>query len=83
MGGASIRHRGLRATLGLDGWRAKPTLEELFLARLARLAQLRGMVDLPLQQRRLVNLALYSTYWDCVRLGLRPTARQMLGLAGA
>jgi hypothetical protein len=29
----------------------------------------------------LIDRALYSTYWDCVRLGLRAEAREVLGLS--
>ena len=31
-------------------------------------------------QRRLVNHALYSTYWDCVGLGMRARATTILDL---
>lgn len=52
---------------------------ELFLARLRRLATLRPHCDPDTLERQLVDHALYSTYWDCARLGLRGEAQRILG----
>src|SRR5687767_5488461 len=54
--------------------------ETLFLRRLYRLIELSARSDLDPPQRRQVNHALYSTYWDCVRLGMRAKATTILGL---
>ena len=58
--------------------RAMP--ETFFLRRLYRLIELRERPDLDPAQRRQVNHALYSTYWDCVGLGMRAKATTILGL---
>ena len=57
---------------------------ELFLARLRRVHEQRAMYgdELTVDARGLIDRALYSTYWDCVRLGLRAEARKCLGLPG-
>ncbi len=57
---------------------------DLFLARLRRFHKQRTMYesDLTVDVRSLIDRALYSTYWDCVRLGLRAEAREVLGLPG-
>jgi len=57
---------------------------DLFLARLRRFHGLRRTYesDLAVDVRSLIDRALYSTYWDCVRLGLRAEAREVLGLPG-
>ena len=56
-------------------------LEQLFLSRLARLVALwqdwTGCVGSPVPE--LLEYAVYSTYLDCVRLGLRAEARQLVG----
>jgi hypothetical protein len=41
-------------------------------------AKVSGALDT--QQRRLLDHALYSTYWDCVDLGLRDEAQTIIGL---
>ena len=51
-----------------------------FLRRLHRLIALSARPDLDPIQRRLVNHAKYSTYWDCVELGLQSTAATVLAL---
>lgn len=55
---------------------------ELFIGRLARINQQHsvGGSELTGDARRLVDRAMYSTYWDCVRLGLRDEARNLLNL---
>jgi hypothetical protein len=57
---------------------------DLFLARLRRVDEQRAMYgeELTVDARGLIDRALYSTYWDCVRLGLRAEARSVLGLPG-
>jgi hypothetical protein len=50
-----------------------------FLERLARLAALKDRPALAPCQRRLVDQALYATYWDCVRVGARDEAIELLG----
>ncbi len=57
---------------------------DLFLARLRRVHEQRAMYgsELTVDARALIDRALYSTYWDCVRLGLRTEARKVLGLPG-
>ena len=57
---------------------------DLFLARLSRVHEQRAMYgdELTVDARGLIDRALYSTYWDCVRLGLRAEARKCLGLPG-
>ena len=45
-----------------------------FLARMYRLALLRAGGPLPPLQQRLVDRALYSTYWDCVNADAREEA---------
>jgi hypothetical protein len=57
-------------------------LAYLFLDRLCRLRELEEAWE-PTRtaaERRLLGHALYSTYEDCVRIGLRTLARAMLGL---
>jgi hypothetical protein len=51
-----------------------------FLCRLYRLIELSTRPDLDSIQRRQVNHALYSTYWDCAKLGMRTKATTILGL---
>jgi len=55
---------------------------EMFLGRLARINDQHSAdgPELSADARRLIDRALYSTYWDCVRLGLRDEARVMLKL---
>jgi len=57
---------------------------DLFLARLRRFHEQRTTdeSELTVDVRSLIDWALYSTYWDCVRLGLRAEAREVLGLPG-
>lgn len=63
----------------IDGGIAE--LEPYFLGRLRRLSALRhASRRLPRTDQRLVDHALYSTYWDCVQLGLRGAAREALEL---
>lgn len=52
----------------------------LFLERLNRLIELRAMIlpEWSAEDVRLINYALYSTYLDCVALGLRPVARALI-----
>ena len=62
-------------------WRAE--LGRVFLARLARLGELRRAWDARLETPPpvLLERALLSTYEDCARLGVRRQARELLGLA--
>jgi hypothetical protein len=55
---------------------------DLFLARLDRIRELKAFYagELTAEARRLIDRAMYSTYWDCVRLGAREEARSVLGL---
>jgi hypothetical protein len=57
-------------------------LQCLFLDRLHRLIDLDDSwnPEWSAEERRLLEHALYSTYHDCVRVGLRPIARAMLTL---
>ena len=56
------------------------TPEAYVLHRLHRLVQLGALPYLSPVQRRQVNHALYSTYWDCVGLGIRDRAAAILEL---
>jgi hypothetical protein len=56
-------------------------LDAHFLSRFARMTRLRDADGLDASHRWLLNLALFSTYRDCVALGLRAPARRVLGLA--
>ena len=62
--------------------RGRDALRTYFLERLTRLEGMRTAPDsgLDSQQRRLLDHALYSTYWDCVNLGVRDDAQRLLGL---
>lgn len=55
-------------------------VQRFFLSRLERLVALRSAPDAHLEvwQQALVNRAIYSTYCDCVELGLGPNARTVL-----
>ena len=57
---------------------------DLFLARLQRVHEQQAMYgnELTGDARALIDRALYSIYWDCVRLGLRTEARRILNLPG-
>jgi hypothetical protein len=55
-------------------------LRTYFLRRLHWLMELRAMGQLTPDQRRLVDHALYSTYWDCANLGARVEANTLLKL---
>lgn len=57
-------------------------LQTLFLGRLERLASMRALCyqEGYREPLRLIDHALYSTYRDCVRLGLRAEGRRRLGL---
>jgi hypothetical protein len=59
-------------------------LEDYFLERLRRLQGLRTQSGETLDgpQRRLLDHALYSTYWDCVRLGNKADAQRLLKMDG-
>jgi hypothetical protein len=83
MEGALAALRSVGSALAPQLGRGPRTLEGLFLDRLARLAQLRSMEQLSKDQLRLVDYALYSTYWDCVRRGQRALAQQILGMPTA
>ncbi|MFN8633056.1 MAG: hypothetical protein U0893_04315 [Chloroflexota bacterium] len=56
------------------------TPEQFMVRRLYRLVALSGRPGLEPAERRLVNHALYATYWDCVGLGMRSQATTILGL---
>jgi hypothetical protein len=64
---------------------AQHRLQCLFLDRLHRLIDLDESwnAEWSTEERRLLEHALYSTYHDCVRVGLRPIARAMLTLDSA
>ena len=55
-------------------------LRTYFLERLHRLMALGAVGQLAPAQRRLVNHALYSTYWDCASLGSPSEAGGIIGL---
>jgi hypothetical protein len=57
-------------------------LQCLFLERLHRLVDLNECwsPEWSAAERRMLEHALYSTYHDCVRVGLRPIARAMITL---
>lgn len=68
------------------GGRADQEREELrqhFMERLKRLAHMDAEVAerADPEQRRLLDRAMSSTYWDCIRLGMRAQARKVLGLS--
>jgi hypothetical protein len=75
---AEPRARSVRSTAGHARFR------DLFLTRLQRIHQQRATYgqELTPDARLLIDRAMYSTYWDCVRLGLRSEARDVLGLTG-
>lgn len=58
----------------------RATPEVFFLRRLYRLIELSERPDLDVVQRRQLNHALYSTYWDRVGLGMRDKATAILEL---
>ena len=55
-------------------------LQAHFLERLTRLQRMRAEIweTLDSEQRRILGRALYSTYWDCVNLGLRDDAQGII-----
>lgn len=57
---------------------------DLFVSRLRRIHEQRSTYgpELTAEARYLIDRSMYSTYWDCVRLGLRDEARLVLGLPG-
>ena len=77
----SMRHQpfGIRPE---DGDTARHKLQCLFLERLHRLVDLNESwsAEWSAAERRMLEHALYSTYHDCVRVGLRPIARAMITL---
>ncbi len=78
----AIRPRGEdRATHDLEPPEDTSQLRQFFLDRLERLAALNSVPDSPIarEDARLLRFAMYSTYWDCVHLGLRNEARKTLG----
>jgi hypothetical protein len=58
-------------------------LRQVFLARLRRLVAIECELGLHPSEddRRFIEQALTSTYWDCCRLGARHDARRILGLS--
>ena len=74
--------RGARTGSGVEARRAEFGVRCALLDRLERLAGLRArcLEDGCLRPLRLVDFALYSTYRDCVELGLREQARRAVGL---
>jgi hypothetical protein len=58
-------------------------LKRFFIDRLNRLAESRVRLgdSLSPSDKRLLDFAMYSVYWDCVDLGQRVEARQVLGFA--
>ena len=66
------------SALGVDQHATQ--LRTLFLQRLYRLMALEAVEQLTPAQRRLVNHALYATYWDCASLGSRDEAGGIIGL---
>ena len=60
--------------------RGPTPLQTHLMRRLHRLVELKALPHLDADQRRLVNHALYSTYWDCVGLGARAEASTILRL---
>lgn len=67
---------------GSRGSQEKRLRREMFLARLSRIRELKAFYggELTAEARRLIDRAMYSTYWDCVRLGAKEEARSALGL---
>ena len=77
-----------RQSSNTESWQAhgaQHQLQCLFLDRLHRLIDLdeSWSPEWSAEERRLLEHALYSTYHDCVRVGLRPIARAMLTLHSA
>ena len=68
---------------GDGGRQTRVPMQAFFLRRLDHLVELNAMSQLDPIHRRLVEYALYSTYWDCVRLGLRDEARLAIGMDSA
>jgi hypothetical protein len=60
-------------------------VQRFFLGRLERLVALRSAPDSHLEpwQQTLVNRSIYSTYCDCVELGLGSNARTVLHREGS
>lgn len=62
---------------------AQLRLQLMFLKRLAHLAEIRNAAqarEADPSVLRLIDSSLYSTYWDCARLGRRDEARLVLRL---
>ncbi|MFN0072376.1 MAG: hypothetical protein ACKVVP_12910 [Chloroflexota bacterium] len=61
--------------------RSHGTLQEHFLSRLERLVELQSAARSSVDRRPLkqINGAIYSTYWDCVQLGMQNRARRIVG----
>jgi hypothetical protein len=57
------------------------TYAPFFLARLLRLSVMRTFPELSPPERRMVDHALYSTYWDCVDIGAPEEAIHILDAA--
>jgi len=77
-----------RQRTNISPWRAdtdQHSLQCLFLERLHRLVDLDESwnPEWSSEERRLLEHALYSTYHDCVRVGLRPIARAIITLHSA
>ena len=81
--GTSSAERATLRSGSIEARRARFRLQYLFLERLDRLVNLKAtcLECEYFQPIRLLDQALFSTYWDCVQLGLRPQAREVLGLS--
>ena len=70
------------ASSGPSG-QGREATRDVFLARLRRLVSTECELGLhPSEEdRRMIEQAMASTYWDCCRLGARQDARRILGLS--
>jgi hypothetical protein len=64
-----------------DEAEAFATYAPFFLDRLLRLASLKALPTAAPPNQRLIDRALYATYWDCVRAGARDEAVELLAAA--
>jgi hypothetical protein len=82
MDGAQLAGGSGKPTSDLRARRQRFRLQCLFISRLGRLMDLREkcVAARDSERAKLLDHVLYSTYWDCVSLGLRAQARCLLRL---
>jgi hypothetical protein len=70
--------RAAHVTDGQPASDTSRTFAPFFLRRLRRLSVKKGSPHLSALETRLVDRAMYSTYWDCVRVDAREEAQSIL-----